>query len=212
MQMRLHGYMAAVLLSCLILRLHVATADERPPVVAPQIEAPTTSPLPASPAELRKEASTPLAVDGVIETPPRAPAMSVPAEGHLDEHGLSFAASEAVFPDKLQDSSFDRYVDVMLAGQAVKAMDAGLLTDVALQLASAERILLRQHKAITSDDLLQLAIRIASANRDHQTLGRIKTSAATLGRPDIGKAAGVSIALMGAARSADQQHPTGAHR
>jgi len=72
------------------------------------------------------------------------------------------------------DLAFDRYVDLDLIGKAVFAGDADLLTDTALQLASAERTLMRSHKSgITSEALLTASFNLAKDNRDSAVLERL---------------------------------------
>src|SRR5438309_1123415 len=51
------------------------------------------------------------------------------------------AAGEEI-PPPLQESAFERYVDLRLLGQALSSQNPGLLCDVALQLAEGERVLL----------------------------------------------------------------------
>jgi hypothetical protein len=51
------------------------------------------------------------------------------------------------------------------------------LTDVVLQLAEGERVLMRSHKAISAADVLALALRIAGENQDQTTLTRLARAA-----------------------------------
>lgn len=84
------------------------------------------------------------------------------------------AAAEKVgepAPD-FNDPAFARYVDLLQLGQAWDSLDPVLLTDCALQLAEGERILMRSHKAITSDEVLELATKVAE-KRDRATLDRL---------------------------------------
>src|SRR4051794_9036967 len=66
--------------------------------------------------------------------------------GVADEFSLENYIVE--LPKKLQDAAFDQYVDIQLMAHAVDALDAELLTDVGLQLAEGERILLRPHQGV----------------------------------------------------------------
>lgn len=78
----------------------------------------------------------------------------------------------------LADPAFARYVDLNLLGQAWEQLDASLLTDCALQLAEGERILMRSHKAITAQQVLELATKIAAEKNDKSTLDRLANVAA----------------------------------
>lgn len=71
------------------------------------------------------------------------------------------------------DPAFDRYVDLLLLGEAWDTLDPVLLTDCAMQLAEGERILMRSHKAISSTQLLDLAAKVAADKRDTATLDRL---------------------------------------
>lgn len=84
------------------------------------------------------------------------------------------AAAPAAAPaPEMYDPAFDRYVDMLLVGQAWDTLDAALLTDCALQLAEGERILMRSHKAISSKQLLELAAKVAADKRDTAALDRL---------------------------------------
>jgi len=84
------------------------------------------------------------------------------------------------------DWAFDRYVDLDLIGKAVFSGDADLLTDTALQLASAERTLIRTHKSgITSEALLTAALNLATEIRDKDVLERLAKIAQSLNRKDL---------------------------
>ena len=48
---------------------------------------------------------------------------------------------------ELVDPAFGQYIDIRLLWQGWGSMDAGMLTDAALQLAEGERVLMRSHKA-----------------------------------------------------------------
>ncbi|QDU28304.1 hypothetical protein ETAA8_34040 [Anatilimnocola aggregata] len=102
--------------------------------------------------------------------------VSVPylISGAADDAKAPAATSAAApaAPD-LFDPAFERYVDLLLLGQAWETLDAVLLTDCALQLAEGERVLMRSHKAISSQQVLDLAAKIAADKRDTATLDRL---------------------------------------
>lgn len=82
------------------------------------------------------------------------------------------AAPSSPAPD-FNDPAFDRYVDLLLLGQAWDTLDPVLLTDCAMQLAEGERILMRSHKAVSSTQLMDLAAKVAADKRDTATLDRL---------------------------------------
>src|SRR4051812_1913645 len=55
------------------------------------------------------------------------------------------------------DVGFERYVDPEMLASAWDAKDAELLTDLALQIAEGERILLRPRRGISADQALHVA-------------------------------------------------------
>ncbi len=71
------------------------------------------------------------------------------------------------------DPSFGRYVDFGLLAAAWTSQDAMILTDCALEMAEAERILGRNLKSIQSADVMKKAVRIATDRQDMDTLDRI---------------------------------------
>lgn len=73
----------------------------------------------------------------------------------------------------LDDPAFNQYVNLSLLGKAWGSLDAGLLTDVALQLAEGERVLQRTHRAISAEAVFDLAVKTAAENRDAKALDRL---------------------------------------
>ena len=65
------------------------------------------------------------------------------------------------------------YVSPTLLGRAYRDVDPALLTDVALQLAEGERILLRSRKGITAAQALQLAVKAAGDKQHKASLERL---------------------------------------
>lgn len=76
-------------------------------------------------------------------------------------------------PVDLDDPPFARHVDILLLGIAWDNQDSALLADLGLQLSEGERILFRQHKAIRSQQVLELAANLAADRRDRSTLARL---------------------------------------
>jgi len=89
-------------------------------------------------------------------------------------------------PTEYLDEAFEQYVDIRLLHTARKQMDPALLTDVALQLAKGEEILLRPHKVVSADALLALAVEWSIEKQDKQTLERLKHAARKLGKDELG--------------------------
>ena len=95
-------------------------------------------------------------------------------EGRRVEDILAMLASGMEVPVELQDPAFDYYVDLGLLGDAWVKLDPELLTDLALQFAEGERVLLRPHRAIRGADLMEIAIRTAAVKSDTKTLERLE--------------------------------------
>lgn len=103
-------------------------------------------------------------------------------------------------PSELQDAPFNMYIDISLLEPAWRTRDAELLTDLALQLAQGERILLRSHKAGSSKDMLGLALKIAQANDNQAAVNRVAQAATVLKYDDLVALSKSSNKLAGASR------------
>jgi len=99
------------------------------------------------------------------------------------------------------DAGFDKLVDWNLASNAASASDPVGLTDVALQLAYAEKTLLRSHEAFTTSTLFKLALRAATSQGNLDTLERLALGAKQYGLDDIAKEAEAAKELASATRS-----------
>jgi hypothetical protein len=75
------------------------------------------------------------------------------------------------------DPPFDRYVDLGRIANGVAAADSTQLTDVALQVAEGERILLRSRKGISAGELLGKAAELAGSQHDKEALARLRKEA-----------------------------------
>jgi hypothetical protein len=104
-----------------------------------------------------------------------APALAEPrvdtAAAANGEEGAGTLA--AINSAHFADPAFDRYVDLNLLGRAWRKLDAAMLTDGACQLMEGERILLRSHKLLSSEQVLQKVIQIAVERKDETTLKRL---------------------------------------
>ena len=101
------------------------------------------------------------------------------------------------------DGGFDKLVDWNLASSAASTSDSVGLTDAALQLAYAEKILLRPHGIFSASTLFQLAIRAAVNQGDQETLGRLVKGAKQYELDEIAKEAEVAKESISATRSGD---------
>jgi hypothetical protein len=104
------------------------------------------------------------------------------------EEGETAAAD--VF-ERIKDFGFVRYIQVEQLGAAWNDLDAGLMSDLALQLAEGERVLMRNHHSgITSQKLFGLARRIAIEKGDNYCLDRLERASARNGSlaADLGDA------------------------
>ncbi len=107
------------------------------------------------------------------------------------------------FPEDLQDPAFERYVDLLVLAKAWNQLDPALITDVAMQLAEGERVLLRSHKAITSDELIKLAVKIAADKCDQNTLERLRKYYEQRGDKAMSESLATSCKLAGESRAVD---------
>ena len=130
-----------------------------------------------------------LAVWGLTLTPAVAadekPAETSQAEAQASEQAELLQLDQPLAWQDVEDPAFDRYVDLGLLTLAWEELDASLMTDVALQLREGERILARPHKAVQSEQLLALALRLATQQRDKETLARLDRALADRGTKQL---------------------------
>lgn len=100
------------------------------------------------------------------------------------------------------DPQFAEIVDWKTLQTAIAEGDAAGMVDVALVLAEAERILLRNHvTGVTSEALLLRAARLAALNQDASTLSRLKIAAEKLAKPELTTALEAAASLQAPQRS-----------
>lgn len=76
------------------------------------------------------------------------------------------------------DPGYAGYFDDSAFQDAVTALDAAALADIALKLAEGERVLLRSHSSgATSQAVLQFAVKVATDKKDAATLERLSAAA-----------------------------------
>ncbi|MCA9174989.1 MAG: hypothetical protein KDB14_10955 [Planctomycetales bacterium] len=77
----------------------------------------------------------------------------------------------------LSDPVFNQYVNFAELDGAWTNLDAGTLSDIGIKLANAERILFRNHPAVSSKDVLKVALRTASVQGDVKALEKVEAFA-----------------------------------
>lgn len=102
-----------------------------------------------------------------------------------------------------RDPAFSKYVDFDLLAQAWNEKNAGLLTDVALQFAEGERVLLRRNKDISSDQVFAMALKIAKERHDNDVLMRLATVLEVNKKADLAADAALALKLVAKTRSYD---------
>lgn len=83
------------------------------------------------------------------------------------------ATGKTTVTEEWNDPGFAPYVDLELLRQAMSELDPQQLVDAGLQFAEGERVLLRNHKAISSERLLRLAVKLAVEKNDKTSLKRL---------------------------------------
>ncbi|QDU94022.1 hypothetical protein [Lignipirellula cremea] len=114
-----------------------------------------------------------------------------------------FIETEPVSTPDLDDPAFSALVNLELLGAALAQGDAAAVTDVGLQLANAERSLLRSHPSLKSSAVLATASRLATSSGDKATLARLARAADLLNDETLQKNLATAIALGGASRRID---------
>lgn len=134
-------------------------------------------------------------------------------EGNISQDFLSDSAEDMAaisnatvisqIPEQLRDTAFDRYVDLLLLGEAWERLDPALMTDIALQLAEGERVLFRSHKAFKSQDMFRVAAKMAVDRRDQATLDRLQKHFEQSGDKSMSESLAASHKLAGATRAVE---------
>ena len=106
-------------------------------------------------------------------------------------------------PIEQADAGFDGFANLGMLAVAWRQMDPVLVTDVALRFAEGERVLLRSHKAITTGQVFDLAIRVATEKRDKATLARLAKALEKSGDRTRLEQVNLSMKVAGAARASD---------
>ncbi len=133
--------------------------------------------------------------------------ITVPALGQIKgeaEGGLTGleSPSRAIIPGpaSLDDAAFDIYVNPHHIGHAWYSADAALMTDVALQLAEGERILVRSRKGLSAKEAFEVAVRVATERQDKVALERIAKYAALAKNSELAASAAAAQKLASVSR------------
>jgi hypothetical protein len=126
-----------------------------------------------------------------------------PAAEAVDAPTAEELAMDQSMREHLDDPAFNQYVDITLLEPAWAEKNAVLLTDIALQIADGQKVLMRPHKAGSAQDMLKLAAAIATRKGDKDTIARIESAAKTLNFDDVASEASKAAKLAAAPRAAD---------
>lgn len=133
--------------------------------------------------------------------------VSVAAEGRVaplpPPADVAGRLNSAWIPEGLRDSGFDRYVDWNLLGNAWEEKNASALADAAMQFREGERILMRPHRGLSSEQLLQEAARIAAETKDTEAMRQIARIAETTGNTALKSQLADAEKLVAPARATD---------
>lgn len=106
-------------------------------------------------------------------------------------------------PAEFVDPAFEQYVSPFLLIAAFDELDAALMTDIALQLAEGERVLLREHTAGSSADMFKMAIKVATETNNTEALDRMAKAAEAHGNQQLAADVAAAKKLAGASRADD---------
>ena len=137
---------------------------------------------------------------------------AAPAAAEIPIEQLLPASPTVPVPADLYDRAFDPFVDLTLLGKAWDGLDPALLTDVALQLAEGERVLMRPHKAVEVDKLLAIAATLAGQKNDKTTLDRLAKAAELRGNQDLANRVAAAGKLAESSRGVEDVLKVGVNR
>ena len=102
---------------------------------------------------------------------------------------------------QVSDPIFDQYVDLGRMDAAWTFLDAEALADIGIRLAEAERILFRKHPAISSEEVLKVAVRTAGVTKKTEVLDTISKYADERSNEKLQEQVTVAKQLAGMTRS-----------
>jgi len=132
-----------------------------------------------------------LAQESEPQTPTKDPVVSDAATATVPLGNEAPVSSDPVATNKPQlapverDSGFDRYINRKLLKSAVKSLNPVQLTDLALQFIQGERVLFRSHKSIKAEEVLKLAVEVATEKHDEKSLERLEQAIETHGSQEL---------------------------
>lgn len=114
-------------------------------------------------------------------------------------------------PDSEPESSwsdplFEKHVSLELLDQAISQGNPSQLTDCALQFARAEQILHRHHPAVSADELMEMAMKMAADQADTDALKRLAKAAEIYQKEALAKQIQNINKLVKPSRTVDPHH------
>ncbi|MBM4000109.1 MAG: hypothetical protein FJ297_11330 [Planctomycetes bacterium] len=106
-------------------------------------------------------------------------------------------------PDDLVDAEFAQAIDLERLREAVRSLDQAWIVDAAVGLSQTEKKVGRSHRAISSDALFRLALRMAADARDGGAFERAAKAIASVGKPEFDAIVEQTRKLVSAGRKLD---------
>lgn len=136
-----------------------------------------------------------------VGQPPEEPVVLPPENG--GEPLPMDVLPEPIGVPEPSDGPFERYVDISQVAGALESRDAAKLTDLALQLATGEQTLLRNHQSgVTSASLFQKALTIAAEAGSKDIIERIGRASVKFDDKELQQKVAAAKLLSSESRSA----------
>ncbi len=118
-----------------------------------------------------------------------------------DDNGKAGSAQPT--PLMLEDKEFQKDVDLLKLGDAIRTLDCQSVLDQAARLAAAERRLGRPHKTVPSQQLFPMLLRMIAETGDQKALQAVEARLSDLGRSDSREMVEQTRLLMSQSRRVD---------
>lgn len=132
------------------------------------------------------------------EPPPGGPTLPVDVAG-----GANRPTTRSFVPPDLDDPAYGRYVSPEAVAVAWERLDPTMMTDIALQLCEGERCLLRPHKGLPTDRILELSVQLCAEKRSASNLNRLAQAARSRSNAELAAKVAAAKQTSGAARDVD---------
>jgi hypothetical protein len=132
------------------------------------------------------------------EPPPGGATVPVDVAG-----GANRPTTRSFVPPDLDDPAFSRYVNPEAVAVAWERLDPAMMTDIALQLCEGERCLLRPHKSLPTDRILELSVQLCAEKRSVANLDRLAKAAKSRANAELSAKVAAAKQTSGAARAVD---------